>query len=1145
MVGYGMQLTAAGLLYAAFALWSLAAWLIIRRLDIGPFFRPAVLASAIIVAPVLLAQMLIGLFWVVPGVAREVAVVLVFAVPIFIVLVQWRDILAYFRAAKQFVQKPPLDVSLLWASFGLIAFAIPLVFLLFSLVILPLHGNDPLEYMQLGRMFFTRRDASLYPILTALPESGFIAPWTHPPTYAVLIAFAFMLQSSAVVAGAAKLVGLWFVVATASLCAGLVYAADRRLSWRVWLTPAAVLTMPVYFELVLSAHIDALRIATFTVAIALSCHLLIMRTASASILAGIGIASAMLSHSIGILAPVIALPMLIVCWSGTRKQIVMMLGTVLGVSFLLGAPHYVRNVFIFGNPIQDNIPIWNIPSLRVQEFLRESRGLETLLDRLYLGAMMPWTRRELFGLLPILLLLAAPVALWRLASGGQSKLARLLAARRGSTTLHLSIAVLGFFALIFLSVFAGTELAVKNARYILTIIPCLVAVCMIVIGWLISDDATARTIEKFLTFGRQRLPRWLLPRRFRPDPDADATARLPLRALVSRVALFEASVVLIVLFIGASQILGATRIAASNAQIYLSGIFNLSGRLTESEGMKRRASTLDDALAETFTASTVRQDQTVLLFRQASFGFYTQSRFRFHADAALVDLFKINEVATLHADLLRRGLKWLLTPDFSLPEINNSAFAPLLMDASRVRPALRSNGWALYELRENLDQPLTRVVVSAIPAVGKGRDVFALTDQGSGMVDGRRAGLKVVAQAGTAELFRKRGLIKQLDRWDALVSRPARTGQNPDELNASDFQLSDDSPILVEAKLSGKGYAEIAVDYVTLLPIPQDGAQTANTGDESDKQVVLSREVLWSGVLEDKVQRVGGWLVPPLSRFDVGTDKSRRGARLIFRLRDGDRLTLHEWSATAAVYPETRDVSVRTSAVVTGGWSFTRGLKHNLRGITLRTAPPLPDVRTLWQFPPVGVERVSTAPVSIMPPSFWLPALDRTATQPTALRRLFDDYLGGAELELQVNASVAGFGKLSPTLRLYCGGPQGDINAGLMSFVLGGPGRTGGSVRDISMSSLQLWDGRLENLTWRERLPCLPYRARLLLRSEVQPLLSFEEFLKDTEAARSGYIDVHGVQMSLIGGRTGAHPITVPMELRDLPASFLARPSAK
>lgn len=1129
MIGFGTQAFAVALLYAAFAFWTLAAWLIVRRIRIASFMAPSVFASTAIVAPIAMAQVLTLVFWVAPGADPAFCIATVFVLPALVATLQARPLIAGARVGYGLLRASTTGPAVC-AIASAVALGVVLAPLVFQLFFLPLHGNDPLEYMQLGRVFAENRDARLYPILTALPESGFIAPWTHPPTYGVLISFAFMLQGSSMLAGAAKTIGLWFALSLSFLSAALVYSADRRASWRVWIAPAFVLSVPVFFELVQSAHIDALRVAAFTAAVALGCSLLALPSAGAATLAGVGLACAMLTHSIGILAPAIVIPLVIVCWTGPIPQLMRVVGVIVGVALMLGAPYYLRNIAIFGNPIQDNVPLWDIAALKVKEFVRVSRGLETLLDRLYLGALMPWTRSELFGLLPTALVLVSPFALVRSIARQETSFVSVVAGRSSSLPTQLATVILGFLSIVFLSVLAGSELAVKNARYILTIVPIVVVTTLIAAGVFIEDSritAMARRVGRPII---NLVPKRLTPSQLPPLPLLQGLPFEQPKTLAARMAgLADLAAVFLIGCLALWQYQMCYRAAVANVRVYLDGSGSLV-RLTDTERMKRRGSSLGDAQIEAYALANVPPDEKILLFRQASYGFYASRRFVFHLDGVVEDLFRLGDAPALHRALFERGFRWILTPDFSLPEINNSAFSALLGDPSFVRPAHSSLGWTLYAIRGSGEAAPARVLARVLPASIAGGPVFATTEQGPGMVDGRQAVVRVDSAGGFVELSRQRGAIKHLGRWDTLLSRPLRTGINPHDMSAADWYFESSNPVAIRARISGKGFAEVAVEYTVHSPLMDVGATPAGL-DDMDVRSTLARETLWSGVLEEQPMTVGGWIVSPLSRQSNATDRLRRGARILFRLRDGDWLRVHDWVASEVVFPEQEDQRARVDAVLSGGWSFASSNLTAQRGIELRLpAGSVVERSGSWPFPPVGIERPTTRRTSILTPSFWQP--DGSPAEVERERALQDVFLAAASLRLEISGTLAGFGRILPQALVYCSG-QARPSEGIVQSLLGREGRQDALPHVVSLPPIQLWGDVPRRLFWSEPLPCVPYRVRLMLISEQQPLVVIEEFLKDPDRARSGFVDVHGMQMTLVGGVSSLTRRVLPLQLRE------------
>jgi hypothetical protein len=1102
MIGYPAQVIAAGQLYILFLIYAAACWAIVRPTLSAPHWLPTYVVGSLILGPVTLGLFLTLLFWVVPGRTANFYITTLSLAPFLVCLARFRvlanDVAAFQRAWSARTAVPSA------AFWGLLLFAFPAFCLSFQLLILPLHGNDPLEYMQLGRLLYEQREAQIYPLRTALPSGGFIAPWTHPPTYGSLIALAFMLQGSSLIAGAAKLISLWFALASALFAMALVFAADRRVSWRLWLTPFVMLSLPIYFELQQTAHIDSIRIASFVTAIALAAHAVASHSRGAAAVAAYALGCATMTHSIGILAPMISLPMLIVCWRGSPKRLAEITLIIVAITLAIALPHYLRNVLIFGNPIQDSVPVWDLPALGVPEFLRGERGLETFSDRFVLGVLMPFTRIDLFGYLPTL---GGIVALLLLAQtlrrrGLRGTTTAIFQARADHAALPVLIALLGFMALIMLSVLAGTDLAVKNVRYILTVIPIIVALTMIGIGGLVADEK--------VDYAVRRATAWL----GRLVPGRRRVQALPKPAgSVSGAAL--ACVVAAALILAQSA--DVFRLSYSNLRVYLGDDDIVSRRLFEAEPAKRNASILDDASIERIARDAMGPDDTALVFRQASYGFYHSRRFRFHVDTALTDLFQIEDPRALREALIKRGLTWIYTPGYPLPEINNSAFAALLRDPQLVRPVARSNGWGLYQVRA-VDAAVTRTAVAAaMPMVRPGTQLYGLTDQGPGLVDGVRAKLTLDPQTGVAEFTRFRGAVKELKRWDAILSRPVSTRNDPNAVNAADFMLTDETRILLEAQLSGSGLAEMIVEYVSYPPVVKKLKDLQAKDDEIGGPRIL-RETIWSGLLSEKPETVGGWLMPSLSRIGSQDQRSRRGARIIFRLRDGNVLRVHGWKADAVSFgaDPADSAIVMASDAINRGWVLSEASLNQRLGLQLM-AGAAPAVRDdVWPFGPIGIKPVSDKTTLIAPPPFRPVA--EAAAQGTAI----DETFGAGALRLAIKATISGYGKVTPHLLIKCR-LEPVRNFTVLTII---PVEQKDTIQTLQLQPLQLWEGEVEKMSWVVTPTCVPRSIRIVFASERQRALAIERSAADIGEQDYGSVDIYRVEMAMISDASG---LNVPL----------------
>jgi hypothetical protein len=1116
MVSYGSQAFAVFALYSIFTIASIAVWLVVRAVFDRPPVTFAALAGSTIAGPVFLGLILWVSLWLLPNANPNFYVAIAAGVPSAIILWRIRLLVLDIRSLASIINAADyIKVGLI----SVIALGTPTIFLALQLFFLPLHGNDPLEYMQLGRAIYETRDASIYPILSSEKTGGFIAPWTHPPTYGILISLGYFLQGSAEVAGAAKLISLWFAVATAAMCAALVVAHERRVSWRALAAPFLVLTIPVYFQLVQSAHVDAMRIATFTLAGAGIILALQQGGKVGFVAGGFAISLAMMSHSIGLLAPMILLPLIVAVWQRGARALIAATSVVLAAVILVGTPHYVRNMLIFGNPIQDSVPVWEIAELEVKQFLKTTRGLETLADRLYHGVLMPFTRTEEFGWLPsllVVLVIACGVAATR---RGLGRIVRqTLARRQTDVAVQLALICGGFFFLVLLTALAGTELAIKNARYLLTIVPLVIVLMLILIGHFLPDGKMLASTLVGVTRAALRTIDSFLPgpvRRWAGEEDSQPVALTGVSLSILLVSALAVAALL--------QGLASLRATYGNAALYVGSVTPGWSRLTEAEGMKRNGSLLPDAMIERAVRDLVPVDETVLVFRQASFGFFRAARFRFHVEPSMADLFRERSPARLSSQLTDSGIRWLYLPNFPLPEVENSAFAQLLQDPRLARPVLRQLGWSLYEISSTGYAPQISPLAAVEQMKSAASTLAATTEAGPGRVDGRNAELSFNAD-GDAELRRQRGTVKQLKRWDAIIRRPLRTGLDPDEISAEDFRISDQGRILLSARVSGKGLAEIAVEYAQRSPADDmtDAMLFPRIGNVDGYRTAVVRETVWSGVLSETPREVGGWFMPGLLPRP-GTQS--KGARLVFRLRDGDLLRVHGWQAASVAYPDAPARSEQIREAINEGWLVAGSPIPGREEVDLRLLNPeaAGSGRSGLLF-----ERPSTSPVTLATPGYWLPNAGARPQDRGERSGQLSALLSEHNLALIVEARLAGAGIVEPQLVFLCAGVPGEEDgkrAGVGTSLFGGQS-DGPRVHRVMQPSVYLHRDATAPHRWHRwvtRVPCVPSVARLVLRSRFARLETFEEFISDPDRARRGAVGAAEVKMEL--GPLIANPV--------------------
>jgi lipopolysaccharide/colanic/teichoic acid biosynthesis glycosyltransferase len=232
---------------------------------------------------------------------------------------------------------------------------------------------------------------------------------------------------------------------------------------------------------------------------------------------------------------------------------------------------------------------------------------------------MPFTRTDEFGWLPsllaIILLAALLIAIRR---GPGAAVSAIYRVRHSDIAAQLGLAIGGFFTLVLLTALAGSELAIKNARYLLTIAPLVVVFLMVVIGKILPEGrllagklaGAARTVLRPVTpLLPARLHRWQTAQTSEPN----SLAGVPLAFLV----------VSALLLCGLVQALATLRATYANAAVYVGAGVPGWSRFTEAERMKRDGSVLPDAIVERIVRERVGKDERhflVLKFRTMKVG---------------------------------------------------------------------------------------------------------------------------------------------------------------------------------------------------------------------------------------------------------------------------------------------------------------------------------------------------------------------------------------------------------------------------------------------------------------------------------------------------------------------------------------------
>lgn len=327
----------------------------------------------------------------------------------------------------------------------------------YQIVALPMLENDALEYMAVARHILESGTLSVYPVLTADPRTGLFAGSSHPPAYHMMLVWGFMWTGAETFV-AARLYALFCLAATIGV---LAYVLRPRGGNSLALGILLLLATPLYMQMAVTFHIDALRLLAFLIGAVAIADLIRNPGPRRAIVTGIALGFTIYAHSIGLLALPFAGVAYLLLGPGTFWDKVR-LGCVFGtVALAVGGLQYGKNLVQFGAPLQDSMPVWDLPQVDFGSDLRYRRDLMLWTDRLGFGVLRGFFEMPIFGLIFWFLV---PVVF-------------ILARRWRTSTVEDRVFIVwigAFFTLSALSASLGSDLIIKNPRYVLTIVPLVV-----------------------------------------------------------------------------------------------------------------------------------------------------------------------------------------------------------------------------------------------------------------------------------------------------------------------------------------------------------------------------------------------------------------------------------------------------------------------------------------------------------------------------------------------------------------------------------------------------------------------------------------------------------------------------------------------
>lgn len=640
----------------------------------------------------------------------------------------------------------------------------------------PLLQNDALEYAMVGRILYEARDLGVYPVLDGtISTSGFYAPWTHPPLYVSLAYAGYIAQGSADTPHVFRLVAPWCLLAATwcTVCLG------RRLSESGGILAGVLLiSTPMLILGAASAQIDSLALLglllAFSVAVSVSGSNLSRGTAI-----GAALGVALWSHSQAVIFPLLVIPVVLLCRAnGTDSNRPLVHGLAVStlslfVAVLFAAVPYGRNVVIFGSPISDDPPVFASELLRWQDFFGVQRGLTDMQEVLQFGIFKGFFAAEIFSFTFWIALLGVPLAV---AVGWQQRalLWQVPARRSGHeppAAAYLAgalLVLLAYLAGTALSVALGTDVMIRNERYMLVLMPF--AALLAAAGL----DGSRWNRDDLLG----KLKGWILIALM-------CALGLQLMALVSyRVNRLRVE------FSGAADIADARGIPAIAPIDYL--------------------------------RNAVPAGAVVLALRPADM-YYAQRKMVSYLDPRLLGAYAETDNRTMLLSLQGLGITHVQLPDYFLPPVYNTRLMYLLADPQYTELVHDTEGYQIYRLRMPTETTVNYVPCGAGVRIGNWNAARNLVTGSTRSARRLAIGSAPYRNGSTLEAWNT-GLLFRRFTVTELASHAVEIPPVAPGVGAADR----DSEYMLYLELEGSAYVQVSVEL--LGPDGMPGRQFALGG---------------------------------------------------------------------------------------------------------------------------------------------------------------------------------------------------------------------------------------------------------------------------------------------------------------------------
>ncbi len=334
---------------------------------------------------------------------------------------------------------------------------------LFLAIFAPATENDAIQYITVAKMMIERHSFDFYPVVQPQPN-GFYAISSHPLGFMGMYLSTYILQNSDALSPFIKIVSPLFVIFTLSA----LWGAFRQSRPIYPITASLVLICtPCYFIQSSQLSIDSFRMYLLFAAVLWMIEFCKRSAPDMGMAIAVGVVAglSMYSHSIGLLFTLpLIMPIYLLFHPKPWREWFRDGLLIVCVALFFGGYRIVANMILFGSPICDHLPVYDLKNIKYNEYVWYAAKMFNLKDKIFHGLLKGFTNLRSFGLSYWLSIGIVPIIFLNF-----------IKKRCGSTERFLLSGVIAvivlFYGAVILSLCLNMHVFIANVRYLMTIQP--------------------------------------------------------------------------------------------------------------------------------------------------------------------------------------------------------------------------------------------------------------------------------------------------------------------------------------------------------------------------------------------------------------------------------------------------------------------------------------------------------------------------------------------------------------------------------------------------------------------------------------------------------------------------------------------------